>query len=194
VIIPRFGTETGDDHCVAWKIQIGGPQMTKPKIELWDGIGLGAIVSFPTGILYSNQTGGTSCLHPELEGAYIPLDAKAGEELYAYFEGPKHRGTGATHGLDAEDAAFIEMLLAQRHLSSFVSLDRSRLQESHEAWVWATIPGDGGDDAQCTIFAALGPYPRVAVLTTGSTSVFGWFPRGPPPTSCDWYQVLPHCW
>ena len=143
--------------------------MTKPKIELWEGIGLGAIVSFPTGIIYSNQTGGTSCLHPELEGAYVPLDEDAGQRLYDYFGGSKHRGTGAIGGLDAEDAAFIEMLLAQRNLSSFVALDRSRLRESHEAWVWAAITGDGGDDGQVRVFSALGPYPRAAVLTWNNT-------------------------
>ena len=143
--------------------------MTKPKNELWDGIGLGAIVSFPTGVLYSNQTGGTSCLHPELEGAYIPLDADLGEELYAYFAGPKHRGTGATGGLDSEDAAFIEMLLAKRRLSTFISLDRNRLHESHEAWVWAMLTGDGGGTPDCTLFAGLGPYPRAAVLTWDNT-------------------------
>ena len=143
--------------------------MTAPTIRLWDGIGLGAIISFPTGVVYSNQTGGFSCLHPELEGAYVPLDADAGEKLYAYFEGPKHRGTGATGGLDAEDAGFIEMLLAERRLSAFISVDRSRLQESHEAWVWALVTCDGGDNVTTALFAELGPYPRPAVLTWDNT-------------------------
>jgi hypothetical protein len=143
--------------------------MTPPKIRLWDGAGLGVIISSPTGVLYSNQTGGFSCLHPELEGAYIPLNTDAGEKLYTYFEGPKHRGTGATDGLDAEDAAFIEMLLAERHLSAFIALDRSRLKESHEAWVWALVTGDGGDGVQTALFAGFGPYPRVAVLTWENT-------------------------
>jgi hypothetical protein len=143
--------------------------MGKPKIELWDGIGLGAIVSYPTGVLYSNQTGGTSCLHPELEGAFVPLDTDAGNELHAYFAGPKHRGTGATRGLDDEDAAFIEMLLAKRRLSTFVSLDRGRLRESHEAWVWANLTGDGGENVDSPPFTNLGPYPRPAILTWDNT-------------------------
>ncbi|KYF51055.1 hypothetical protein BE08_28365 [Sorangium cellulosum] len=142
--------------------------MGQPKIALWYGIGLGAIVSLPTGVLYSNQTGGTSCLHPELEGAYVPLDADAGEELYAYFAGPKHQGTGATSGLDDEDAAFIEMVLAKHGLSGFISLDRSRLRASHEAWVWATVTGDRGDH-ETALFRGLGPYPREAVLTWDNT-------------------------
>ncbi len=143
--------------------------MRKPKIKLWSGNGLGAIVSVPTGVVYSNQTGGTSCLHPEMEGAYIPLDAEAGEELFSYFSGPKHRGTGAVTGLDAEDAAFVEMLLAERRLSEFISLDRDRLQESHEAWVWAKVIGDGGADEFGALFSGLGPYPREAVLTWENT-------------------------
>jgi hypothetical protein len=69
--------------------------MTPPKIRLWDGAGLGVIISSPTGVLYSNQTGGFSCLHPELEGAYIPLNTDAGEKLYAVRSGSTLAEIGA---------------------------------------------------------------------------------------------------
>ncbi|WP_437779431.1 DUF6210 family protein [Sorangium sp. So ce1097] len=70
--------------------------------------------------------------------------------------------------LDDEDAAFIEMLLAKHGLSGLISLDRSRLRESHEAWVWAMVTGDGGDH-ETALFRGLGPYPREAVLTWDNT-------------------------
>ncbi|WP_437876309.1 DUF6210 family protein [Sorangium sp. So ce513] len=70
--------------------------------------------------------------------------------------------------VDALGTAFIEMLLAKHGLSRFISLDRSRLRESHEAWVWAVVTGDGGDDVTA-LFRGLGPYPREAVLTWDNT-------------------------
>lgn len=33
----------------------------------------GLLVEHPTGVLWSNQTGGTACAHPECEGFYVPL-------------------------------------------------------------------------------------------------------------------------
>jgi hypothetical protein len=139
-------------------------------IELWEGIGFGAIISFPSGVHYSNQAGGTSCLHPTLEGVYVPLSNDYAiptgpllgpeKELFAYFEGPKHRGTGATGGLDEADAAFIESVLARWRLSATLEVDRARLLESHEAWVWATVIAETGSP-----FSGLGPYPRPAILT-----------------------------
>ena len=88
----------------------------KPMIKLWESVGLGLIIEMPTGILYSNQTGGFSCLQPSLEGTFLPLrnDHSFWElmsperELREYFEGPKHGGTGATSGLDTEDADAVD--------------------------------------------------------------------------------------
>jgi hypothetical protein len=45
----------------------------KPTIELWESVGLGLIVEMPSGVLYSNQTGGFSCLHPSTEGVFLPI-------------------------------------------------------------------------------------------------------------------------
>lgn len=148
----------------------------KPVVELWQAVGFGAIVSFPSGVLYSNQTGGNMCMHPEIEGIYIPLandclipeNTLVGPEidLYAYFDGPKHCGTGATRGLDAEDATFIDSVLSRYRLSDFLVVDRSRLKDSHEAWVWGIVTGEQG--VRCG-FSGIGPYPRAAVLTWSNT-------------------------
>ena len=46
-------------------------KMNKPQIEIWDSVGLGIIIEFPTGVMISNQTGGTACLHPKTEGIFL---------------------------------------------------------------------------------------------------------------------------
>ena len=150
--------------------------MNGPTIELWEGIGFGVIISFPSGVRYSNQTAGTACFHPSLEGVYVPLandyDFANGRllspdvALHDYFAGPPHRGSGAwREGLDEKDATFIEGVLEHRRLSSFLKIDRARLAESHEAWVWGIVTGEEAD----SVFSGFGPYPRAAVLTWDNT-------------------------
>ena len=145
----------------------------QPLIELWEGVGLGLIIEWPSGILYSNQTGGTACLHPEVEGVFIPLRndcERDGDrllspenELLEYFEGPKHRGTGAIRGLDTDDAELITSVLAKWQLHQ-LAVDRTRLGDSHEAWVYVVIEGElaGGDGLPLRGFPA---HPLKGILT-----------------------------
>ena len=78
-----------------------------------------------------------------------------------HFTEPPHEGTGGVDGLDENDALFIDALLVRWRVASIIEVDRSRLRDSHEAWVWAVITGEEEDG----IYAGLGPYPRPAVLT-----------------------------
>lgn len=58
---------------MSWRDEMNGATL---RIELWDVVEdglLGVIVPMKTGVTWSNQTGGTFCCHPELEGIYIPL-------------------------------------------------------------------------------------------------------------------------
>ena len=44
------------------------------RVQLWSLSNFfGLIIPEKTGIIYSNQTGGVTCNHPEIEGYYIPL-------------------------------------------------------------------------------------------------------------------------
>ena len=145
----------------------------KPIIQLWESVGLGVIIAYPTGVLCSNQTGGTSCLHPQLEGVFVPLRNDCLEEtrelispendLIEYFTGSKYKGTGATLGLDKEDAYFIETLLAKHGLSPAIHVDHDQLKESHEAWVHVIILGD--EHSILPVFSGFGNYPKQGVLT-----------------------------
>ncbi len=146
---------------------------TPPSIHLFDTVGLGLIIEDARGASYSNQTGGTSCLQPTAVGYYVPLRNDRAVtshvflspelELLAYFEGPRHAGAGATSGLDEEDANYVDAVLQRCGLSAAVSVDRTRLRESHEAWVRVTIHSDESDS--CPVFSGFAPFPRTGVLT-----------------------------
>ena len=147
----------------------------KPKIALWQSVGFGAIISYPSGVIFTNQTGGICCLHPELEGVFVPLANDCNvigeltgpsEHLFNYFDGPKYNGSGAARGpdpgLDEEDALAIEQILSSYKLGHLIKVDRNRLRDSHEAWVWCHILAD---DSRPELLCNFEPYPRAAVLT-----------------------------
>ncbi|MDC3957625.1 hypothetical protein KEG38_27450 [Polyangium jinanense] len=131
-------------------------------IRLYEA-GLGVIIQHPSGVLYTNQTCGTCCDHPEVEGVFVPFDAEESWlRLNAHFEGSKYRGTGAMHGIDEEDATFIESILRDGRIGVPLVVDRSRLKDSHEAWVQVLIEGEVEPFPTASGF---GPYPRRGVLT-----------------------------
>ncbi|WP_437599320.1 DUF6210 family protein [Sorangium sp. So ce590] len=131
-------------------------------IRLYDA-GLGLIIEHASGVLYTNQTCGVCCTHPELEGVFVPFDAEESRlQLDAHFEGPKYRGTGAMHGIDEEDAVFIESVLRDGRIEVPLVVDRSHLKKSHEAWVHVLIEAE---TAPFSTVSGFGPYPRRGVLT-----------------------------
>lgn len=128
--------------------QHGGEcDLNKPRIELWDSVGFGLILQYPTGVMVTNQTGGYCCLHPEIEGIYIPFNddiyvdenqINLDKELNHYFVSDKYRGTGATQGIDKEDAQFINHLLEKCYLGN-IKVDENLLIKSHESWVFVNV-------------------------------------------------------
>lgn len=91
-----------------------------PKIHLYDAVGTGIIINYPSGIIFSAQTGGTACLQFEMEGFYVPVGNDIAtpslalispeNELGKYFNS-KYRNNGATNGLDIDDANQIQNIL-----------------------------------------------------------------------------------
>jgi hypothetical protein len=145
----------------------------RPVVRLWEGVGLGVIIEYPSGVLYSNQTGGTACRQPSVEGVFVPLrnDITDGvllspeRELRHYFADGKYggdgkyAGTGAVGGIDTDDVQFINTVLTKCALSEALSVDVSRLSESEEAWIPVVIAKDEG------VFSGFGPYPKRGILT-----------------------------
>lgn len=106
----------------------------KPVIDLFEFDSLGLIISFPSGVIYSNQVGGTGCLHPEIEGVFFPLSVRHKKILFAlqqHFKGDWHR-------IENSDADIIDKLLRSDEFD-FIKVDRSKLNKSFEAWIYVHI-------------------------------------------------------
>ena len=113
-------------------------KLDKPLIQLWCGERLGLVVLRPSGVYYSNQSGGYACLHPLAEGVFVPIRDDAldiEKELEDYFTGPKWNGW-CCEGIDEETATFIDGVLTKCPLTMEIKVDRTRLTDSHEAWVY----------------------------------------------------------
>lgn len=116
------------------------------SLDMFSGVDLGLIVPWPTGIIYSNQANGVGCDHPELEGAYIPFGSfperetepnhKALAEHFASLPGNREYFSLETADVTAN---FIDEFLVSTELPFAASVDRSRLNDSYEAWVWLTF-------------------------------------------------------
>jgi hypothetical protein len=104
-----------------------GPPPTPPKrVTLWEAGGVGLIVSSPTGVVYTNQCGGTCCSHPELEGFYVPLSTNEPESpdpLYDMW------GDYEWHESDATQ------FLRDNDLFEYFKLDDTYEGNIGEAWV-----------------------------------------------------------
>ena len=148
----------------------------KPKVLLYEYLGLGLIIPFPSGVIYSNQAGGSTCLQPEMEGIFVPLRndhffegqlmVSPVEALMAYFDGEAWQGTGATGGLTEHDADMLDQFLRSYSLSDVLRIDRSRLRESCEAWIHVEVTAE---ERKIPTFSGFGAYPRTGVLTWPNT-------------------------
>ncbi len=113
----------------------------KPFVRLYDAVGVGVIVHFPSGVIYSNQAGGHSCLQPEIEGVYVPIINDVVDQegmLNAYFTGHKWNGA-CSNGIDTADADFIDGVLNKSVFTSFIKVDRTKLAQSYEAWIFVKL-------------------------------------------------------
>ncbi len=114
--------------------------MLSPRftIDLWDNESPGLIIACPSGVTYTNQVGGYSCHHPELEGIFVPLRGSIAEKLNAYFTGPKWNGR-CYDSIDEETAGFIDSVLRDIDLGGSLCVNREKLEESCEAWIWVKL-------------------------------------------------------
>ena len=113
----------------------------RPIIRLYDARGLGLIILGHSGVVYTNQTGGHACRQPAAEGWYVPLvDELADHEsqLLEYFSGPPWNGWCDSRIHDA-DADFIDAALSASRTTEFIRVDRLRMAESHEAWIYVSL-------------------------------------------------------
>ena len=115
-------------------------------VRLYDHAGTALIIPHPTGIVYSNQAGGHACQQPQLEGFLVPiandvglapkLDFRSPEnELFQHFSNANSCG----EPLNEVDAQRIESIMHQLPLWGGLTVNRDRLNDSVESWVFVTI-------------------------------------------------------
>ena len=137
------------------------------RIDLWQlHPVVGIIVAHPSGVVYTNQTGGYATYHPSLEGVFVPLPRQG--ELQAaldehFFDGPKWEGY-CFSGIDDETADFIDRLLSTLPPMRGVTVNRERLRESMEAWIHLTITRTTDDES------AVGDFDGTAAVLTWENS------------------------
>jgi|GEM_PF-608699 len=113
----------------------------KPLIQLYDSVGIGVIIKHPSGVRYGNQVGGVAVLQWEAEGVYVPLysDIIPQERmLHDHFAGHKWK-SNCFNGIDTETADFVDEVLQANITTRFIKVDRTKLDESVEAWIHVTI-------------------------------------------------------
>ena len=110
------------------------------KVVLHDFPDLGLIVKAATNVIYTNQTGGFACWHPEVEGFLVPLRTHLGmRELDAL----RSLCSDCDDGIDSETADRVESVLARLGFKG-IHVDRSKLAESWESWIQVILSGELG--------------------------------------------------
>jgi hypothetical protein len=106
----------------------------RKEICLYNLDRLGLILSEPSGVFYYNQVCGHACLQKFAEGvfSYIRDD---GNELYKAVS----KSMLYKDHLTIEDTDFLDSQFIQSFNAKYLRVDRNRLDDSMEAWVYVTI-------------------------------------------------------
>lgn len=106
------------------------------------------ILEHTSGVTYENQVGGTLCWKATVEGVLAPvdLDPDLVEQIMNLPYEPRR-------GISAEVADAIDGVLAASSGGRYLKVDRARLAESWEAWVYVVA-----DVPESSEFQLQGPY------------------------------------
>lgn len=99
------------------------------------------IIEYADGVRYQNQVGGMSCYQAEMEGVLCPLDIDT--DGITSFESLPY----PQEGISYEIADIIDAILASKPSTCFLKVDRERLNDSCEAWVYVQISSPDTDDS-----------------------------------------------
>jgi len=113
----------------------------KRVIDLSGYDNLGIILKVQSGVFYTSQVAGYACQHPEIEGAFYPLAVKPGKaEVFSL----RQRFKGPWNHIDEADAEFIDGVLHKDGHKN-LSVDRTKLDDSYEAWVHLAVAAGAED-------------------------------------------------
>ena len=115
-----------------------------PTMNLYSMSQAGLIVLSPSGVAYWNQTCGNACGQRAEEGVLIPLLELTIDEDRNVPECPlisalASLNWGPVLGIDQERAAEIDTMLERFYWTHGLTVDRTRLGDSEEAWVYLGI-------------------------------------------------------
>jgi hypothetical protein len=114
--------------------------MTQPTISLaFMPHEVMLVLEHPSGVLYRNQVAGVLCWQAEIEGVLASVDFSDAdtERIMTLPWQP-------TRGITSDLADAVDSVLAAAPRARYLKVDRARLQESAEAWVFviADTPSD----------------------------------------------------
>jgi hypothetical protein len=116
------------------------------RVVLWNLEGVVAVLLSPSGVVYTNQTCGHACMQPEAEGILIPFNndpplddpnSSVCRRLSDLLQG--------VQWLTLELADQIDFVLAGTPETSCAKVDRTRLKDSHESWVYVDLEAEKSD-------------------------------------------------
>jgi hypothetical protein len=120
--------------------------VTTRRVVLWNVEGVVAIVLERSGVTYTNQTCGHVCMQPEAEGILVPFNDDAPlDEPDRALHYRLARTLESAHWLTPELADQVDSVLAGSPETRGATVDRSRLRDSHEAWVYVDLRADACD-------------------------------------------------
>lgn len=138
-----------------------------PMIQLEDESGL--ILLYGSGVSYTHQSGGYACRHPIAEGVFSPIPLGVDASLLAFVEDISEVFTGEKWAgwccdqIDTETADQVDVLFEQVVGCRAMRVNRQRMQESYEAWVYLTIGQCQRTDCPCCTFSGF-PDEQEAIL------------------------------
>jgi len=109
-------------------------------VALWNLEGVAAILLEASGVTYANQTGGHACLQSCAEGILIPFnDDTPLEDPDNALCRRLSRLLESAQFLTPTLADQIDVALATDSHTKCATVDRDRLRDSHEAWVYVDL-------------------------------------------------------
>lgn len=119
------------------------PDTPKREVRLWDVIGVVAVILEESGVVYTNQTCGGACMQPREEGVLIPFNNDPPlDEPEQSLEFKLSKLLANVERMTPEYADRIDAILAEFPTTRWARVDRSRLKDSHEAWVYVDLRED----------------------------------------------------
>jgi hypothetical protein len=108
--------------------------MDKKVICLYGLIQLALIIKCDSGVVYNNQTGGNFCLQNQEEGILAIIFDSTGDILNRISLYTQNK-----IALTEEDADYINEILWSYSVTRMLSVDKSKLNDSVEAWIYVDI-------------------------------------------------------